>query len=242
MKTGLYPLLLALSLWLPFAAFSQEENTPWKNLSANSNQLRVKLTGKKYILTFPPKGTHFYHTDFLPAKITLENGEAIDSIMVRYNSYLDELICYNPNLSSLFVIDKFIVKEFEVAGPNSKRERFRKIIFEDEENDGHYLRVLYEGETDVFAFYKTDEIKSAVYKDSNGILQNTEYLQNETFYSKVAGGGLKKFTPGRESFYQLYGKNKKELKQVLRKFRLSRLSADELGEVFRRLEEAGPTK
>lgn len=239
MKTRIKTIIAVAFLLFPLLVLAQPDDTPWKDVSARSNHLRGKLSGKKYTLTYISRGSHFYHDNFLAGKLTLEDGEIYDSIMVRYNSFIDELVCYNPNTKALFTIDKFLLKEFEVASPVFGYQRFRKMKFANNPDGGRFFLVLYEGRINLLAFYKTKELKSSAYKDSNGIMKDTEYILTETFYTYSPEKGFNRFAPYKESFLNLYSKNKKQVRQILRKNRLNNFNIFNLGVAFSQIENAG---
>jgi len=224
------------------AVTAQADENPWQKVTSESNQLKRKLTGKKFYVTSMPRGTVFLHDTYLPVRLTLEDGEVYDSVMARYNSYLDELVCFNDNINTLFTIDKYLVKEFEVVSPVYGYQKFRKIKFDKAPKDDRFFQVVYEGNIILLAFYKTIESKTSLYKDEFGILRDTEYALTETFYTYSPDEGLNRFYPYKSTFLKMYNANKSQVRQILRKNKISNFNIKGLQSAFSLIEQAGITQ
>ncbi|MBN1821665.1 MAG: hypothetical protein JXR31_00430 [Prolixibacteraceae bacterium] len=232
-------IIYILFIILPFILNGQGTGKPWQMISSASNSFKGKLSGKTYTIPYTPNGSHFYHSDFVPAEITLEDGEVFENIMVRYNSYLDELVCFNRNLNSLFTIDKFIVREFEVKSPYFGVQRFIKLESENFRNNERYFHVLYNGTFILLAYYKTENKKTGLYVDKTGTMKDSELVLKETYYILDKDSVLSRFLPKRKSFTELFPENKKQVKQILRKIKIYKYNAADLVKAFSALEEAG---
>ena len=183
--------------WLiaSLSGYGQISETPWQGVSSASNSLREKLTGETFHYEYRSEGSHFYHPEFTPAKITLENGEIIRDIRSRYNSFLDELVCFNPNLNSLFIIDKFKVREFELTSVVYGFQKFVRIESDNFRSGSRYFHVIYEGNLTLLTFYQTKAKKTGLYRDSYGSLNDSELVIEETYYLYHKDSGLNKFLP-----------------------------------------------
>lgn len=221
--------------------FGQFEENQWKAVSEKSNTFKRKISGKKYIYKLTNKGTQFYHSDWLPGTIIFEDGEIIEDVMIRYNSYIDELVYFNNNIKSLLTVDKYLIKEFTVRSPLYGIQRFRKMHFENSPEKEKYFNVLYEGEITLLARFATKEKKISVYKDKYGFLRDSELIQTETFYTYTLDNGFKKFIPRRSSFLKMYKNNKSQVRQIMRRNRVNKFNIPQLKRMFFLIEEAGIT-
>ncbi len=239
MNTIRYCLFLLILLAGPLNGSGQTTHDPWQGISSRSNILQGKLSGKKYYMVFNTNGPHFYHYDFLPTTITLEDGEVCKNIMARYNAFINELVCYNTHTHVLFTIDKFIVKEFEVSSQITGIQRFVKIETGIPFLGTQFFHVLWEGEVTLLAYYQSKPEKTGIYRDRHGVLKDSELVLTETFYLYTEDTGLKKFPPILKSFLQLYKKDKKQVRRLLRKNRLFAFGIPELIQAFHLIEDAG---
>jgi hypothetical protein len=231
--------ILILCQLISFAGFGQFDENPWQKVSEKSNTTNRKISGKKYIMKYIPQGSHFYHTDWLHGTLFLEDGEIIDSVAIRYNSYLDELVYFNKSLNSMLEIDKYLIDEFTVQSPVFGIQKFRKIDSENSSNDAKYFHVIYEGEITLLAHYITVEIKTSLFKDKNGYLRDTQLVLTETLYTYTPETGFKKFPPFWSSLLKIYSENKKQVKKILRKNRLGKYNTNNLKQALLLIENEG---
>jgi hypothetical protein len=241
MKTARLSLFILLFMTASMYGSGQITRYPWQGITSRSNIQGEKLSGKKYYLKFNTNGPHFYHYEFLPTTIFLENGETRENIPARYNALLNELVCYNTHTGSLFTIDKFMVREFVVSSQITGDQKFVKIETGIPHMGTQFFHVLYQGEVTLLAFYQSKSKKTGIYKDPQGILKDSRLVLTTAFYRYSVESGLEKFPPIRKSFLHLYKNNKKQVRKILRKNRLYTLDIPELVLAFRLIENAGIT-
>jgi len=217
LKTILSYFVLLLSISVTAQDFQYFQ---WKKLTTESNTLKYKLPGNLYLFRSALRGSEFTTNDWSKGYLILQNGDRYDSLSLRYNSFLEELIMFNKETGALIMLDKYALSEFSMVGENGETQIFRKIHFEKSPKKDIFLRILYEGKLTLMLRYKTIELATSVYHDASGLLRSSELFLTETYYLGLPGKGLIKFTPGRRFFIALFPGQKKAIKKLHRQNRL----------------------
>ena len=121
--------LVLLIVTLAFAGLAQTSTLSWEALGENSNRLEGKLTGLTYRIPPLANSIHFLQDSWVEGNILLEDGDLFDDVRIRYNSFQDELVVYNPNLKQLFIVDKEKVNSFTFNYPQGQ-QKFVKLYFD----------------------------------------------------------------------------------------------------------------
>jgi hypothetical protein len=226
-----------LFILLIVGATAQEIYNPWELFTTESNTLNHKLTGKKYHFHSVLQGTVYLDDEWRKGALTLENGDRYDSIYMKYNTYLEELIVYNERTGAIFMPDKSIISEFTLDTGNQGPGLFRKIYFGKYPKGEHYFNVLYEGEElKLFVWHKTDEVKISLYKDEYGLMRDSEFRMSTTYFLVFPDNDIRKITPTRGSFVQLFPEQKKSVRRLLRKNHVSFESNSKIIQAVRLIE------
>ena len=186
------------------------------NLNQKSNRLQGKLQGEIYSLNVIGNTNYFLHKDWIEGTITLKDGDLFEGIRMRYLAYDDELVAYNDNNHSLFIVDKSTVKQFtlkESAGSSGFIERkFITLDSFDPLQNKTYFEELFSGSVKLLAFHLIEESKVRPYKDAYGNLSDTEYNSETLYYLFSDNKGLRKIRLRHRSLIKLYPEYKKEIR------------------------------
>lgn len=231
-------LLLILS---KSAVLSQSAGT-WGTFNENSNRLKGKLMGEVYNLSQVANYNFFLLKDWMTGTITLTDGDIIYDVKMRYLVYGDEIVVYNENIGTLFTVEKKTVEEFAFKVPLSagsfKERKFINLNSMDLAGGKSYFEELYTGSAQLLAFHHVDEVKVNPFTDNMGIMRDSEYRLNVTYYLFSEESGLTKVQRKKASMLKLYPENKKEIRKLFRTNKL--LISDEWSfiQAFRLLDEA----
>jgi len=207
----------AIFIEIVFISNAQEMHSPLVKLTPASNSLNYKLPGIRYYVRPSYMGSEFLTEKWCPANLVLENGDRYDSILVRLNSYLDELIEYNNRINATIMLDKAAISGFDITFEDGLTGHFQKIYFDKFPKGDRYFSILYEGKLKALLWYKTIETQTSVYVDPSGFMHNTEFVLTRNYYIEFPGGEIVKFALKRRSFLQVFPEHKKQVRRLLRK-------------------------
>ena len=214
----------------------------WSDVNVGANSLSTKPTGDRYYLGFVPRGSHFYHSQWCEGYYVLEDGSRIEDSKLRYNSYTDELIVFNPRISTLITADKYSIKEFVTIDQQGVKELFRKMVYNKFPKGDRYFKVLYEGNNILLQRLKTEELHIGMYVDNSGIMRDSEFKLIKSFYIYTSDQKYFRIYPKRKSFYALFPENKKQIRKLFRQNHIDPKNEDELIRTVRLLEVEGILK
>ncbi len=218
-------LLFLLVVLLHLISAAQNSGLYSTNLEQNSNRLQGKLTGEVFYLSLTSNTSHFLQPDWIEGTITLKDGDVFEGIRMRYMAFGDELVAYNNNNHTLFIVDKNTVKQFTFKTPlKSGSFRGRKFINIDSLEifpERNYFEELYSGKVKLLAFYQMGETKVSPYIDSTGKMCDTEYLLKTIYYAMSESKDLTRIHLKNRSLFILYPENKKEIRKLLRKNKIN---------------------
>jgi hypothetical protein len=129
MRPQIKILLIILSCVPAYLSEAQNSTFDWEVLNKNSNRLEGKLTGLTYRIPPLTNSTHFLQDRWVEGSILLEDGDLFDDVRIRYLSFHDELVAYNPNLKQLLIVDKEKVNSFTFNYPQGQ-QKFIKLYFD----------------------------------------------------------------------------------------------------------------
>lgn len=197
---------------------AQEFHIPWKPFTTEANSVNRKLTGRKYHFNSTLKGTVYYNNDWLKGSIVLENGDRHDSIFMKYNTFIEELIIFNERTGAIYILDKPDVSQFEIGTGNGSGKLFRKLYFDRFPRGERYFNVLYPGDKlKLLLWHKTNEEKTNLYRDINGLMRDSEFKLTLTYFLLFPDNDLIKIFPNRRSFINLFPEQKKIVRRLLRR-------------------------
>lgn len=218
-----------LFMLLTTAASAQEIQKPWDSFTPDSNTLNHKLTGTQYYFFSTLNGTAYFNDNWLKGSILLVNGDRYNDIYLKYNTFKEELVVFNERNGAIFVPDKYIISEFMLNLSSGRSEVFRKIYFDKFPKGERYFNILYDGDKlKLLIWHKTIEANVSMYRDKYGIRRATEFRQDITYFILFPDDNLVKISPNRRSFINLLPEQKKEVRKVLRKNRISYSSRESL--------------
>jgi hypothetical protein len=94
----------------------------------------------------------------------------------------------------------------------------------------------------LFAFYQIEEIKVSPYNDNSGKIRDTEFRLKTIYYMLSSKLGLTRIQLKNRSLFTLYPENKKEIRRLLRKNRISIVDEHSAIQAFKLLDESGYLK
>ena len=242
MNINKYMIFLFILL-LQGVASAQYSGLHSENLNQNSNRLQGKLTGEVYYLSLTSNASHFLQQDWVEGTITLKDGDVFEGVRMRYMAYGDELVAYNSNISTLFIVDKNTVKQFTLKTPlSSGNFAVRKFINLDSLDvflNRTYFEELYSGMVKLLVFYQIEERKISPYIDSSGKLSDTEFRLKTIYYLLSKVNGFTRFQLKNRSLFTLFPENKKEIRKLFRKNKIDIIDESSAVQAFNLLEANG---
>jgi hypothetical protein len=236
-------MVLSLILLLHAVATAQNSGLYSRNLSGNSNRLQGKLTGEVFFLSLNSNSSHFLQQDWVEGTITLKDGDVFEGVRMRYKAVDDELVAYNSNIQTLFIVDKNTVKQFTYKVPSGSgtftERKFVNLDSIDTYLNRTFFEELYAGSAKLFAFYQIEEIKVSPYTDNTGKMRDTEFRLKTIYYMLSNKLGLTRIQLKNRSLFTLYPENKKEIRKILRKSRITITDEHSAIQAFNLLDENG---
>lgn len=197
-------------------AAAQKFEFHWEQLNNSSNRLEGKLTGTVYVLTSKSNSNYFFHNDWKEGTITLEDNDTFKGLKLRFQAFDNELVAYNNNLRNLFVVDKEKVKSFTVKTPE-KNQKFVKYYFEGFPKGDRYFELLYEGGRELLAYHDVIEEKTRPYVDQFGIMKDSYFRLNTTYFMYSPETGFERIRLRRRSLLNHFSESKREIRRLLRR-------------------------
>jgi hypothetical protein len=240
MKPQIKILWVVLSCLIPLTGMAQNSTINWEVLNENSNRLEGKLTGLSYRIPPLANKIHFLQDSWVEGNILLEDGDLFDSVRIRYNTFQDELVVYNPNLKQLFIVDKEKVNSFTFNYPQGQ-QKFVKLYFDAFVDAGYrYFDLKYKGSRWLVAFHYIYEEKTSVYRDAYGKLRDTRLKPKKTYFMYFPEEEqFRRVQEKRRWFVKLFPENKREVRRMFRRNNLRRFDEKEMIQAFELLDDAG---
>ncbi|MEZ5106038.1 MAG: hypothetical protein R2757_16180 [Draconibacterium sp.] len=214
-----------------------------KSFNPNSNRLQGKLYGEVYYMSTLANSKFFLQNDWVEGTVILTDGDIFTGVRLRYLAKDDELVAYNDNLRSLFIVDRNTVKEFKVEGNNfGGSGRFVNLGIINISEGKNYFELLCEGTASLLAYHWVEEIKVSPFTDSQGMLRDSEYRLNESQYLLTKEKDLIKIQRKKSALIKIYPEHRKEIKKILRRNKIILFDDTSLIQVIKLLDEAGILK
>lgn len=236
-------LLLCLSVLIQLAGSAQNSGVLSLGLKKDSNRLQGKLTGEIYYISPLSNTSYFLQKDWEEGSITLKDGDVFENMRMRYMAFGDELVAYNVNNRSLFVVDKSTVKEFvfysQLEKGGSAQQKFINLDSLHLLFNRTFFQELYSGTSKLLCFHQMEQIKVSPYIGVGGKLYDVEYRLKTIYYILSKENGLSKIQLKNRSLYSLNIEHKKEIKRLLRKNRINISSESSAIQAVETLDSAG---
>ena len=239
MKMILKRKILFLFLIVLYSVGANAQNLRYstgRKLTTASNTLNYKIPGKSYVFLSTVYGSVFLYENWLSGSLNLENGAVYDSLSLKLNTFLEELILFNRRAGALITVDKDAVKEFTLINELGNKEIYQKMYLDEIPAGYRYLNVLYDGKIKLFLWNKTDEIAESPYYDLTGSLRNTKYVLKKIYYLDLPDKGMIRFIPQKRSVIELFPEHKKEIKRLQRREHLTYKGNSEIVRAIKLLE------
>lgn len=210
---------------IQYMGSAQNSGISISNLSKDSNRFQGKLTGEIYYLSPVSNANYFLQKDWEDGTIILKDGDVFENMRMRYMAYGDELVAYNVNNRTLFVVDKSIVKEF-IFYSHSETGKLteQKFINIDSLNllfNKSYFHELYSNTSKLLCFYQVEQNKVSPYIGVGGKMYDIEFRLKTMYYILSNEKGLEKIQLRNRSLFNIYPEHKKEIKKILRKNKIN---------------------
>ena len=180
-----------------------------------------KIKGTRQIPYTAYTGSPFLNDKFVSGEIEFLNGARMGNLSLRYSSYRDEIIYYNPAISSQIVIDKISLKGFSFIDDNGNRRTFRHQFYNGFFPGERYFEVLSDGDISLLVYRKVVLQVCPPYNDNAGNLKNMSYQQAFNYYLYNAEKGYELIRINKSSLLSKFDKlTQKSVKKILRKNRV----------------------
>lgn len=217
MKLFLKISISAIWILMMFSAKSQEFYESANAISIQSNNLKYKLTGSQYYFSETLYGTVYFNEDWEKGSVLLKNGDRIDNVYLKLNTFSEELIVFNERTGAIMILDNFIIDEFEINSASNSYKLFRKIYFDKYPKGEHYYNVIYDGKIKLLIWHVTSEVKTSVYTDGHGFLRDSEFKQEQIYFLVFPDGNIVKMANKRRAFIHVLPEQKKAIRKLFRK-------------------------
>jgi hypothetical protein len=182
----------------------------------------------------------FYQQDWKVSTVTLTDGDVFENVKLRYLAYGDQIVAYNDNMRTLFKIEKETVKQFTYKNEETNTEmKFVNVCSEENFNGCRFFQELYSGNSKLMAFHFVEDIKVSPYTDKHGIMRDSEYRMNTSYFLFNDELGLIRIQKSRRSFIKNFQEKKREIKRLLRKNKQIIIDENSMIQAFTLLDEAG---
>lgn len=234
-------LVITFSILFCGTGLAQKTGFYWNNLSESSNRFQGKLKGEVYTITAIGNELFFLQKEWVNTSLTMIDGDVFENVRLRYMAYGDEIIAYNDNVSTMFKIEKETVKQFTYIDKNTNKEiKFVNFCSEEEEGSKcHFYEDLYSGNSSLFAFHYIEEVKVSPYNDKWGIMRDSEFKLNASYYLYNERMGLMKIQKNRRSLIKIFPENKVAIRKITRKNKVSMTDQKSLIQAFKLLDDEG---
>jgi hypothetical protein len=198
-----------------FILLAANSLTAQEELLKNLNAEIIKGTA---FISYPSySGTPYLNVKFQNGEIEFLDGTKVSNIGLRYSSYRDEIIYYNPYLLAQIVIDKISLKGFSFTDEKGVKRIFRRQNYDGYPNGDRYFEVLSDGEVSLLAYRKV----ALTTCDPSYSKLGLAYQPSYSYYIYAAGKGYSSLNLNRNSLLSKFDKpNQKLVKKVLRKNRV----------------------
>lgn len=171
-----------------------------------------RITARAFINQLPSKEEQFYNF-WTKGHIVFSNGKQSETCMLRYNSWLDELLWLRQSDYRAGIVPKEGIREFVFyANERSEEKRFEKVYLNEnilKQREYIYLEKLATGKLNFFCRRKKEYLKNT----DDFKVQDTYYLKKGENFARI---NLKRS----ELLQKLSEEEKIRMKQIIKSERL----------------------
>ena len=150
-------------------------STLFAQLKGLSNQTTEKIRGTRFVPSPNHGGKPYLYDKFMVGEIEFNDGTKIQNIGLNYSTYLDELIYYNPAITSQIQIDKISLKGFSFIDDYAKNRVFRR-QFCAPLNSECYLEILSQGKISLLVYRKFNLEQCETYISKTGLAYQPAFI------------------------------------------------------------------
>lgn len=203
-------IIILLLCWLSVSLLSAQEDLP-------NNWNSEKIKGTRYVPNDFYQGNPFLTDNFVPGVIEMEDGTTIGSLQLRYNTYRDELIYFNAEISTQIVIDKISLSGFSLTDDKGIQRNFRQFQYAGYLSGNRYFEMLSKGNVSLLAFRKIVLQDCPAYYNESGKLKNMSYQEAYSYYLYNPQTGYELIKPDLSSLLSKFDQpNQKRVRKLLR--------------------------
>ncbi len=195
-----------------------QDNNCACELKIENEKKMARLIGNEYIEKYQNNSLPLF-SEWSEGEIISTTGEKVENEFLLYNILLDEVIWMRSYDHQKALLDRRFVKEFTLHPRNSPPVSFIKTDYKNRqhpENNSTYMQILWDGNTGLYKYIYAIE---ASYTSEVYLKENYFLLRDNTFSS---------FSLRQKSFFELFGNDKKQIKQIFRNNHLSVRKEDDL--------------
>ena len=186
-----------------------------------------KIRGTRFIPYPIATGQPYLIDKYLSGEIELSDGSKFEDLTLRYSSYRDELIYFNPEISVQIVIDKAFLRGFSLINEQGTKRIFRLQYYGGFSPGLRFFEVLVDNEIKLLAFRKVILALCDPYNDLTGKLNNQNYQEAYNYYLYHPEKGYEPIRINKNSLLSKFSQSdQKQIKIVLRKNRI-RIAGEE---------------
>lgn len=209
-------LLILLLHCIVFKAFTQGDRCPCEVKMENEKKLS-SFIGSEYIDKNQNNPLQYF-SEWSKGEITFNNGDVVKDEYVLYNVLHDEVLWMREYDYKKIKVDRRFIKEFIVYPKNSDSARFVKVSYKNHHanNSDTFMKLLCDGNIRILKYIFATEAS-----------YTGEIYYKEVYFLNI-GNEFNSFSLRPNSFFQLFGTDKKVVKQLFRTNRLSVKKESEL--------------
>lgn len=202
-------ILFLFILSIPTVISSQESNAICDTSTAYINKmLGAKLLAKTFVNTMVSNNNQFFN-NWANGDVTLADGSIVKDELLRYNSFIDELLWLRKSDYSAGIVYKTTVREFviynEAKTPIARFKNLNVKNWYSLDSSYTYLQVLTEGRISLY-----------VQRRMINIDKSTKELVQKDLYYLYKDGQYYSIVPNRLNLYRIMKDEKENMRKIVR--------------------------
>jgi hypothetical protein len=204
----------------------------------NPGQPEPRLSGEVAKLNAETIGSRFYYDFWLPGKVFLESGAAIEDHLLMYNGFADELYYQHPQTYETIIADKKLISGFVLEG-YGRYDAFKKISrgeWSGISGNGTYLRIIHEGNISLLVQQSVKRTGEVIEFTNDGIRIKVR-LESAPIYHLMLSNSksfvVKRFN--RKTFFRILPNYQEEIRQAFRISKSHPKSDEERAELIKNI-------
>ncbi len=185
----------------------------------------VRISGKLYSFTMDSDGSYYLADNWAEGSVTLTNGETARSELLKYNSFLGELIWLAPETYTAVQVDKNLVRRFTLNLPGMTEpavfQRLRIRVPLEADSMNIYAQQLYSGDIGLVARRRV-VVTGERLESTRGTLRSVPRLRPDPVYYVLIDGtdAYEVNRLNRRSLYRIFPEHRREIRAGFRDERL----------------------